>query len=203
TENKLFLHLSAWIGIVPENDSTGGKVKQRGLSKKGDRCAHYSLTARFPLYSPTFRRSSSPFGMNFWLPWQPKCILWDAKQREDLALQLGELSVEDLQDLAVLHNLVPLGEAEQTQDLFRGRSRTVALLGVERQLGNVLTLHGKSQLALDDGRHEESEKIQGEERFDASLILEEDGSNFVHGLDLLEALLDHGLALVGLEHLGR
>src|SRR5262249_35842047 len=30
-------HLSAWIGIVPENDSTGGKVKQKGLPKKGDR----------------------------------------------------------------------------------------------------------------------------------------------------------------------
>jgi transposase len=30
-------HLSAWIGLVPENDSTGGKVKQKGLSKKGDR----------------------------------------------------------------------------------------------------------------------------------------------------------------------
>jgi hypothetical protein len=44
---------------------------------------------------------------------------------------------------------------------------------------------------------------QGEERLDAPLILEEDGSNFVHGLDLLEALLDHRLALVGLEHLGR
>ena len=30
-------HLAAWIGIVPENDSTGGKSKQKGLSKKGDR----------------------------------------------------------------------------------------------------------------------------------------------------------------------
>jgi transposase len=30
-------HLAAWIGIVPENDSTGGKPKQKGLSKKGDR----------------------------------------------------------------------------------------------------------------------------------------------------------------------
>ena len=40
TDPKLFengRHLSAWIGIVPENDSTGGKVKQKGLSKKGDR----------------------------------------------------------------------------------------------------------------------------------------------------------------------
>ena len=30
-------HLAAWIGVVPENDSTGGKPKQKGLSKKGDR----------------------------------------------------------------------------------------------------------------------------------------------------------------------
>jgi transposase len=40
TDPELFengRHLSAWIGVVPENDSTGGKVKQKGLSKKGDR----------------------------------------------------------------------------------------------------------------------------------------------------------------------
>src|SRR5262245_50557041 len=40
TDAKLFengRHLAAWIGLVPENDSTGGKVKQKGLSKKGDR----------------------------------------------------------------------------------------------------------------------------------------------------------------------
>src|SRR5215470_3168114 len=40
TDAKLFengRHLSAWIGLVPENDSTGGKAKQKGLSKKGDR----------------------------------------------------------------------------------------------------------------------------------------------------------------------
>ena len=30
-------HLAAWIGIVPENDSTGGRPRQKGLSKKGDR----------------------------------------------------------------------------------------------------------------------------------------------------------------------
>jgi transposase len=39
TDAKLFENgrLSAWIGLVPENDSTGGKAKQKGLSKKGDR----------------------------------------------------------------------------------------------------------------------------------------------------------------------
>jgi len=30
-------HLAAWIGLVPENDSTGGKNRQKGLSRKGDR----------------------------------------------------------------------------------------------------------------------------------------------------------------------
>src|SRR5262249_29666914 len=37
TDAKLFengRHLSAWIGLVPENDSSGGKVKQNGLSKR-------------------------------------------------------------------------------------------------------------------------------------------------------------------------
>ena len=38
-------HLAAWIGIVPENDSTGGKVKQKGLSKKGDRYLRSLLVA--------------------------------------------------------------------------------------------------------------------------------------------------------------
>ena len=40
TDPELFTngrHLAAWIGIVPENDSTGGRLRQKGLSKKGDR----------------------------------------------------------------------------------------------------------------------------------------------------------------------
>jgi transposase len=48
TDAKLFengRHLSAWIGLVPENDSTGGKVRQNGLSKKGDRYLRSLLVA--------------------------------------------------------------------------------------------------------------------------------------------------------------
>jgi transposase len=29
-------HMAAWIGLVPEQDSSGGKTRQRGISKKGD-----------------------------------------------------------------------------------------------------------------------------------------------------------------------
>ena len=40
TDPKLFKngrHMAAWIGIVPENDSSGGKPRQKGISKVGDR----------------------------------------------------------------------------------------------------------------------------------------------------------------------
>ena len=49
TDAKLFengRHLAARIGIVPENDSTGGKVKLKGLSKKGDRYLRSLLVHR-------------------------------------------------------------------------------------------------------------------------------------------------------------
>jgi transposase len=37
TQFKGGRHMAAWIGLVPEQDSSGGKVKQKGISKKGDR----------------------------------------------------------------------------------------------------------------------------------------------------------------------
>ena len=50
TDAKLFdngRHLSAWIGVVPENDSTGGKVKQRPR-RATVICAHCWSTAPWP-----------------------------------------------------------------------------------------------------------------------------------------------------------
>src|SRR5262245_38030514 len=79
---------------------------------------------------PTFRMLRGQFGVNFWLLGYPKGVLWDTQQLENEVLQVGELDVEDLHGLAVLQELVPLGKAEQTQDLFRGGTRAVALLGV-------------------------------------------------------------------------
>ena len=64
------------------------------------------------LARPTFRTSWTELGVNFCLPRQPKGVLWDTEEREDLALQPGELDIEDLDGLAVVHQLVPLGEAE-------------------------------------------------------------------------------------------
>jgi transposase IS116/IS110/IS902 family protein len=59
TDAKLFengRHLSAWIGIVPENDSTGGKVKQKGLSKKGDRYLRSLLNGAMAVVRQAQRR---------------------------------------------------------------------------------------------------------------------------------------------------
>jgi transposase len=49
-------HLSAWIGIVPENDSTGGKVKQKGhRTEEGKRRVTLNLAwaIRTPYFSPS------------------------------------------------------------------------------------------------------------------------------------------------------
>ncbi len=69
-----------------------------------------------------------------------------------------------------------------------------AICRVYRQLHNAL--------ALDERLHKECKEVQGEQRLDASLVLQEHGRDLVHGIDLLEALLDRGLALVGIEDLG-
>ena len=56
-------------------------------------------------------------------------LLWDAEQSEHLPLQVGELYVEHLDDVAVTGQLVSLSKAEETQNLFGSgvgaeRSRT-------------------------------------------------------------------------------
>ena len=96
-----------------------------------------------------------------------------------------------------------LGQTEETQDLLSGRASALTLLRVQREFLDLLAFHSQTQLALDEGADEECEKVQREERLDAPLVLEKHRSNFVHGLDLLEALLDHRLALVSLKNLGR
>jgi len=58
-------------------------------------------------------------------------------------------------------------------------------------------------LPFDDGLHEQGPEVQVEERLDAGFVLEEDGRDFVDRLDLLEALLDARLALVGDQNLSR
>ena len=60
-------HLSAWIGIVPENDLTGGKVKQKGFSKKGDRylrslLVNGAMAASATTSGPAAVRMAAPTG---------------------------------------------------------------------------------------------------------------------------------------------
>ncbi|MCK7492929.1 MAG: hypothetical protein MZW92_16530 [Comamonadaceae bacterium] len=52
-------------------------------------------------------------------------------RREHLALQVGELGVEDLDGVAVMEQRMALGEAEQAQDLLGGGATALSLLGVD------------------------------------------------------------------------
>jgi hypothetical protein len=56
---------------------------------------------------------------------------------------------------------------------------------------------------IDQSLHHQSQEVQGEQGLDARLVLQEDGRDFVDRLDLLEALLNARLALVGGQDLGR
>jgi hypothetical protein len=101
----------------------------------------------------------------------------------------------------VLHQLVALGQGEQPQHLLGGGMRALALLGVDGQLLDALARQGAAQLAFDEGLNQQRDRIQREQRLDAALVLEEHRGDLVDSLDLLEALFDHRLALVGLQHL--
>ena len=86
----------------------------------------------------------------------------DGQQSEYLALQMRELDVERLQYFAVLDEFVVRGETEQTQDLLSSWVGTVTLLGIEREVLNVVAFHGETQLTLDQRLNEEAEKVEGE-----------------------------------------
>ncbi|SRR6266704_5525211 len=70
---------------------------------------------------------------------------------------------------------MPLGPAEQAQDLFGGRMGALTLLGIQREFRDVLALHGETEFALDECADEKREEVQSEECLDAALVLEEDG----------------------------
>lgn len=76
----------------------------------------------------------------------------------------------------------------------------MSLLWVERQLGDVFALHREAQLALDERLNHQGEEVEREKSFDAPFVLQEHGRDLMHALDLLEALLDGWLALVGGEN---
>jgi hypothetical protein len=60
----------------------------------------------------TFRRSKRQYSVNFLSRRSAERLLWDAEQGKQLALQVGELDLEDLQGVCALGQLVPGGEAE-------------------------------------------------------------------------------------------
>jgi len=50
--------------------------------------------------------------------------------------------------------------------------------------------HGHASLALDLVLQQQRQEVQGEERVYTGFVLEEDGRDFMHGLNLFEAFVD-------------
>jgi hypothetical protein len=66
----------------------------------------------------------------------------------------------------------------------------------------LLALHGAAQFALDQGLDEQDQEVEVEQGLDTAFVLEAHRGDLEDGFALGEALLDGGLALVGLEDLG-
>ena len=68
----------------------------------------------------------------------------NAEQCEYLTLQIGELGVEELDDVTLREQRMPLGEAEQAQNLLSGWAFALTLLWIEREFLDFLSLHRKA-----------------------------------------------------------
>ena len=74
-------------------------------------------------------------------------------------LQVGEFGGEELGNAAAADQGVPLGQAEQTEDLFGGGPFTGSLFRVKRKLLEAFSLHGQAQLTFDECLHQKCQEI--------------------------------------------
>ncbi|MSR47462.1 MAG: hypothetical protein EXS13_10450 [Planctomycetes bacterium] len=89
-----------------------------------------------------------------------------------------------------------LDRGEQAEDLLGGGVPLPSLLRVERQILDPLLSHCASHLAFDQRLNQERQEVEVEERFDPPFVLEQHGRDLEDGLELLEPLLEGGLALM-------
>ena len=98
---------------------------------------------------------------------------------------------------------VALGEAVEAEDLLGGGPAGGAFFGVEGELGDAAVAHGAAEFAFDERLYEQGEEVDEEEGFDAAFVLEQGRRDLEGAFEVSEALFDAGLALVGVEHVGR
>ncbi len=136
-------------------------------------------------------------------------VLWpvpafgDAEEVEHVLLEGREFGLVGVQDGVLVGDEVPLGEAVEAQDLLGGGPAGGAFFGVEGQLVDAALAHGAPEFALDEGLYQQGEEVDEEQGFDAAFVLEQRRRDLEHAFEVPEALLDGGLALVGVEHVGR
>jgi hypothetical protein len=75
------------------------------------------------------------------------------------------------------------------------------LLWIQRKLLDIVALHCQTQLSLNETLNQQCQEIEREQRLNTPGVLEVNGCDLVHGLYLLEAFFNSGLALVRLQDL--
>ena len=70
--------------------------------------------------------------------------------------------------------------SEETQDLLSRRTSIATLFRLDRQRFQLMPFHRAAQLSFDQCLHEQREEVHGEERLDATRVLQEHRSYFPH-----------------------
>ena len=125
----------------------------------------------------------------------------DVEELEHEALGVGELVIECLDELAGAKQAVAAQGLEEGEDLVGGRGLALPAFGVERDRAELALFHGGADLALDERVEEDRDEVEEEKGLDALDGLEVDRNDLGRGLELLVALFDEGLELVGLQQL--
>lgn len=127
----------------------------------------------------------------------------DVEQREELAVQRGEVGIDDGQGLALVDDVGAGQGLEDLEHASGGRGGAGTLLVVEGQLVDASSGHRGTQGAFDQ-RVYEQRGIQAErERVDALVAVELDRGGVEDTFEGVVAPLEVGLALVGGQQRGR
>ena len=96
----------------------------------------------------------------------------DVEEVEDLVLEGGELGVEGLDDVSVLvEEVVARKRGEDVEDAGGGGGGAAAVLGVDRQLREVVGGHGVADVAFDEGLGEHGDEVGAAQSLDAGGVV--------------------------------
>ena len=123
-----------------------------------------------------------------------------AKQPQHGTLHVRELIAVGVLDRVIRsHELMPADVLENFEDAIGGGCLAGASFGIKRERGDLLPFHAVAKRTLHESFGQQRQEIEEEEGLDPGGALQVDRHDVEHRFELLVALLDTGLVLVGVE----